>query len=69
MKKNIFILAMVAIFASANVMAQTVETKTTETKKECCKGEKKDCTKAEKKDCAKGEKKACYDKKVETKKK
>jgi len=41
MKKNIFILAMVAMFVSANVMAETPAKK--ETKTECCnKGEKKD---------------------------
>ncbi len=62
MKKNIFILAMVAMFVSANVMAQEPAKK--ETKKECCdKGEKKDC-KGDKKDC-KGEKKdGCCDKKA-----
>ena len=69
MKKNIFILAMVAMFVSTNLMAQPVETKKAETKKECCKGEKKDCTKAEKKECAKGEKKADCNKKAETKQK
>jgi len=70
MKKNIFILAMVAMFVSANVMAQSTPAKA-ETKKECCKGEKKDCSKGEKKACCDkgGEKKACCDKKAETKKK
>lgn len=76
MKKNIFILAVVAMFVSANVMAQTTPAKA-ETKKECCKTEKKECCKTNKKDCAKGEtkkcdkgeKKACCDKKAETKKK
>lgn len=67
MKKNIFILAVVAMFVSANVMAQTPAK--AETKKECCKGEKKECAKGEKKKCDKGEKKACCDKKAETKKK
>lgn len=52
---------MVAMFVSTNLMAQTVETKKTETKKECTKGEKKDCVKTEKK--------ACCDKKAETKQK
>lgn len=70
MKKNIFILALVAMFVSANVMAQTAAPKKAETKKECCsdaKGEKKDCAKGDKKECkgeAKGEKKACCDKKA-----
>lgn len=70
MKKNIFILAMVAMFVSANVMAQSTPAKA-ETKKECCKSEKKDCSKGEKKACCDkgGEKKACCDKKAETKKK
>ena len=68
MKKNIFILAMVAMFVSANVMAQTAQPKKAETKKECCKGEKAEC-KGEKKAECKGEKKACCDKKAETKKK
>ncbi len=70
MKKNIFILAMVAMFVSANVMAQAPAK--TETKKECCdKGEKKDCKgdkkecKGEKKEACKGEAKAaCCDKKA-----
>jgi len=75
MKKNIFILAMVAMFVSANVMAQAPAK--TETKKECCsKGEKKDgccdkkeACKGEKKEACKGEKKdACCDKKSTAKK-
>lgn len=70
MKKNIFILALVAMFVSANVMAQTAEPKKAEVKKECCKdakGEKKACKEGEKSCCkegAKGEKKACCDKKA-----
>jgi len=64
MKKNIFILAMVAIFVSANVMAQTSEPKKAETKKECCtKGEKKDC-KGDKTACKSEAKGACCDKKA-----
>ncbi len=65
MKKNIFILAMVAMFVSANVMAQTAAPKKAEVKKECCtKGEKKDGC-CDKKEACKGEKKdACCDKKA-----
>lgn len=74
MKKNIFILAVVAMFVSVNVMAQTPVKDTKKEcckteKKECCKTDKKECAKGEKKECAKGEKKACCDKKAETKKK
>jgi hypothetical protein len=62
MKKNIFILAMVAMFVSANVMAQAPAK--TETKKECCsKGEKKEC-KGDKKECKGEAKGACCDKKA-----
>lgn len=61
MKKNIFILAMVAMFVSANVMAQAPAK--TETKKECCKGEKKDC-KGDKAACKGEAKAACCDKKA-----
>ena len=70
MKKNIFILALVAMFVSTNVMVQAAEPKKAEPKKECCdaKGEKKACKEGEKSCCkeeaAKGEKKACCDKKA-----
>ena len=77
MKKNIFILALVAMFVSTNVMVQAAEPKKAEPKKECCdaKGEKKACKEGDKKACkegekscckeaAKGEKKACCDKKA-----
>lgn len=66
MKKNIFILALVAMFVSVSVMAQTPAPKKAETKKECCeKGAKsgdKACSKEGKACCkegAKGEAKAC----------
>lgn len=59
MKRNIFILALVAMFVSATISAQTTETKKVETKKECCK------SKDDKKACAdKKDKKACADKKA-----
>ena len=70
MKKNIFILALVAMFVSTTVMAQTAAPKKAETKKECCKdGAKsgdKACCKEDAKACkegAKGEAKACKDSK------
>jgi len=66
MKKNIFILALVAMFVSANFMAQTPEKSS---KKVTTKHEQKDCSKDEKKDCTKSDKKACCEKKAETKNK
>jgi hypothetical protein len=62
MKKNIFILALVAMFVSTTVMAQTAAPKKAETKKECCKDGAKSGDKACKGE-AKGDSKACKDSK------
>lgn len=61
MKKNIFILALVAMFVSTNVMVQAATPKKAEAKKECCdaKGDKKACKEGDKKTCKEGDKKAC----------
>lgn len=58
MKKNIFILALVAMFVSTTAMAQTADPKKAETKKECCKDGAKSGDKACKGE-AKGDSKAC----------
>ncbi|MFZ4581472.1 MAG: hypothetical protein ACOYM7_02370 [Paludibacter sp.] len=61
MKKNIFILALVAMFVSSSVMAATAAPKKAEVKKECCKDGAKSGDKACCKEGAKGEAKACKD--------